>query len=139
MVNISFSLVIIMVVSQLLVVSSVSLARSLLNGSLLPLPHFRRNHPYLEQQSLGLDAAAHLIQIVLRQRRRAGRDVDEHALQLIEHGSHRRVAGLQRGLPIQPIGRDQLLRARLLGRDVHLASTSSALTSSTSTICERSR
>jgi hypothetical protein len=94
------------------------LARPLLNRGLLPLPHFRRNHPHLEQQSLRFDAAPDHVEVLLRQGRRAGRDVDEHAFQLVEYRCDGRIAGGRSGLPIQPVGREQLLRARLLRRDV---------------------
>ena len=46
-VMVNFSLVIVMVVSQLLVVSSRPLARPLLNGSFLPVAHLGRNYAYL--------------------------------------------------------------------------------------------
>ena len=102
--------------------------------------HLGRHHPHLEQELLRIDAAPHRVEVLLGNRLRTRRDVHEHALEVVEDRGHGRVARRRRGLPIQPVGRHQLLGAATVrGRCRRPRSVSPALTSSTSTICDRSR
>ena len=89
-----------------------SVVRPLLDRGLLPLAHLGRHHPHLEQELLRRDAAPHRVEVLLGNRRRTRRDVHEHALEIVEDRGHGRVARRRRGLPIQPIGRHELLGAR---------------------------
>ena len=50
--------------------------------------------------------------------RRAVHDFEQAAFEVVEHRGHRLLAGLQGVLPIQPAGRQQIVRPALRARDV---------------------
>src|SRR6185369_10404580 len=81
------------------------------------------HHTNLKQDPFCRNPLANRFQLRRRNLLRTMRDIQQHAFELIEYGSQRRVALLHRCLPVQAILFQQILRAPLLGRDVHLLGT----------------
>jgi hypothetical protein len=83
------------------------------------------HHTNLKQDPFCRNPLANRFQLRRRNLLRTMRDIQQHAFELIKYGSQRRVALLHRCLPVQAILFQQILRAPLLGRDVHLLGTRS--------------
>src|SRR5437763_4903292 len=82
------------------------------------LTQFVAEHPDLEEQRRRIDASPNLFQIGRADVRRAVHDLDEASLEIVEHGGHRLLARIDRILPVEPARRQQIVRPRLLGRDI---------------------
>jgi len=80
--------------------------------------HLRSDHSDFEQDPLVLDLLLQFGQALLREVARGVRDLNQHALEFVEDGCDRRIAGALRALAIETIGFEQIARTLLLFRNV---------------------
>src|SRR5262245_21597658 len=85
---------------------------------MLALPQLVAKHAYFEQKRCGVDATPDLVEIGRRRARRRVDDFKKAAFELVEHQSHRVLAGIRGVLPVEAARDDQILGPLLFRGDV---------------------
>src|ERR1043166_6001245 len=85
---------------------------------LLALPQLVAEHADLEEQRRRVDAAPGFIEPCRSRARWRVDDLEQIAFELVEHDCDRVLAGVDRVLPVETVGGDEIFGPALFGRDV---------------------